>query len=137
MFHPLDDGNFIWASERTGFNHFYLYHSDGNLIRQLTSGDWQVDSLAGVDQNRGLIYFTGSKDGPTERHLYKVSMEDGQIERLTPEPGTHIVALDHGFNKFVDVFSDTNTPPPSRSGRSTTARPSTPYTRPTTPAWKP
>ncbi len=111
MFRPLDDGNFLWASERTGFNHLYLYDSDGGLIRQLTSGDWQVDSLAGVDQKRGLIYFTGSKDGPTERHLYKVSIEGGQIEKLTPEPGTHIVALDHRFNKFVDVFSDTRTPP--------------------------
>ena len=111
MFRPLDDGNFIWASERSGFNHLYLYDSNGSLIRQLTSGDWQVDSLAGVDQKRGLIYFTGSKDGPTERHLYRVSTDGGQVEKLTPEPGTHIVALDHGFNKFVDVFSDTRTPP--------------------------
>ncbi len=111
MFRPLDGGDFLWASERSGFNHLYLYDSDGSLIRQLTSGDWQVDSIAGVDQKRGLIYFTGSKDGPTERHLYKVSIEGGRIDRLTPEPGTHVVALDHRFNKFVDVFSDTRTPP--------------------------
>ena len=111
MFRPLDGGNFIWASERTGFNHLYLYDSGGNLVRQLTSGDWQVDSVAGVDQKRGVIYFTGSKDGPTERHLYRVSIEGGEIERLTPEPGTHIVALDHSFGRFVDLFSDTCTPP--------------------------
>ncbi len=111
MFRPLDDGNFIWASERSGFNHLYLYGSGGSLVRQLTSGDWQVDSLAGVDQKRGVIYFTGSKDDPTERRLYRVSIEGGQIERLTPESGAHIVALDHGFGKFVDVFSDTRMPP--------------------------
>lgn len=111
MFRPLADGSFIWASERTGFNHLYLYDSGGNLVRQITSGDWQVDSVAGVDQKRGVIYFTGSKDGPTERHLYRVSIEGGDIERLTPEPGTHIVALDHGFTKFVDIFSDIRTPP--------------------------
>ena len=111
MFRPLDDGNFVWASERSGFNHLYLYDLDGNLVRQITSGDWQVDSIAGVDQKRGVIYFTGSKDGPTERHLYRVSIEGGEVERLTPEPGTHIVALDHGFGRFVDVFSDTRTPP--------------------------
>ena len=111
MFRPLDNGNFIWASERTGFNHLYLYDSGGNLPCQLTSGDWQVNSIAGVDQKRGAIYFTGSKDGPTERHLYRVSIEGGEIERLTPEPGTHIVALDHRFDKFVDVFSDIRTPP--------------------------
>ena len=111
MFRPLADGSFIWASERTGFNHLYLYDSGGNLLRQLTLGEWQVDSIAGIDQKRGVIYFTGSKDGPTERHLYRVSIEGGEIERLTPEPGTHVVALDHGFTKFVDVFSDTRTPP--------------------------
>ena len=111
MFRPLDDGGFIWASERAGFNHLYLYDSEGNLVRQLTSGDWQADSVAGVDQESGVIYFTGSKDGPTERHLYRVSIQSGEIERLTAEPGTHIVTLDHGFGKFVDVFSDTHTPP--------------------------
>ena len=111
MFRPLNGGSFIWASERAGFNHLYLYDSDGNLLRQLTSGDWQVDSITGVDQKRGVIYFTGSKDGPTERHLYRVSIEGRDIERLTPEPGAHIVALDHGFTRFVDIFSDTRTPP--------------------------
>ena len=111
MFRPLDDGRFIWASERTGFNHLYLYDSGGSLVRQLTSGDWQVDSIVGVDQKGGFIYFTGSKDGPTETHLYRVSIEGGQIERLTEEPGTHIAALDHSFGKFVDVFSYTGAPP--------------------------
>ena len=111
MFRPLTGGNFIWASERTGFNHLYLYDSGGSLVRQLTSGEWQVDSIAGIDQKRGVIYFTGSKDGPTERHLYRVSIEGGEINRLTEESGTHIVTLDHGFTKFVDVFSDTRTPP--------------------------
>lgn len=111
MFRPLNDGNFIWTSERSGFNHLYLYDSGGSLVRQLTAGDWQVDSIAGVDQKRGVIYFTGSKDGPTERHLYTVSIEGSDIERLTPESGTHVIALDHGFTKFVDIFSDTRTPP--------------------------
>ena len=111
MFRPLDDGGFIWASERSGFNHLYLYDAGGRLVRQLTSGDWQVDSLAGVDQERGVIYFTGSKDGPTERRLYRASIAGGEVECLTLKPGTHVVALDHQFCKFVDVFSDTRTPP--------------------------
>ncbi len=111
MFRPLNGGGFIWASERTGFNHLYLYDGDGKLLRQLTAGDWQVDSLAGLDQKRGVIYFTATKDGPTERHLYRASINGGEIEKLTPEPGTHLVTLDHGFDKFVDIFSDISAPP--------------------------
>ena len=111
MFRPLADGTFIWASERSGFRHLYLYDGDGNLVRQLTEGDWAIDTLAGVDQDAGLVYFTGTKDGPTECHLYRVPLEGGPITRLTQDAGTHIVTLDHASNRFVDTFSSTNTPP--------------------------
>ena len=72
MFHPLDSGEFIWASERTGFTHLYLHDGDGSLIRQLTDGDWMVDGLSGVagltgdaglaavDESNGQIYFTAT-----------------------------------------------------------------------------
>ncbi len=111
MFRPLADGRFIWASERSGFRHLYLYEGDGNLVRQLTAGDWAVDSLSGVDQQAGVAYFTGTEDGATECHLYSISLEGGAISLLTQEAGTHSVTLDHGFSRFVDVFSDTSTPP--------------------------
>ncbi len=111
MFRPLDSGRFIWASERSGFRHLYLYDGDGKLVRQLTDGDWAVDSVSGVDQDAGLVYFMGTKDGATERHLYSVPIEGGPISRLTPEAGTHLVTLDHSSSRYVDVFSDTSTPP--------------------------
>ena len=111
MLQPLDDGGFVWASERTGFMHLYLYNAHGNLVRQLTDGDWVVDSLEGVDQEARIAYFTGSEDGPTERHLYRVSLDGGKIERVTYECGTHLVTLDHGYRNFIDVFSSIDTPP--------------------------
>ena len=111
MFRPLNDGGFIWASERSGFMHLYLYDADGGLARQLTGGEWMVDGLAGVDQERGRVYFSGTKDGARERHLYRVSMDGGEIERLTEEPGIHAAVLDGAFERFVDVFSNMETPP--------------------------
>ena len=111
MLRPLDDGGFVWASERTGFMHLYLYNAHGNLVRQLTDGDWVVDSLEGVDQEARIAYFTSSEDGPTERHLYRVSLDGGKIERVTYECGTHLVTLDHGYRNFIDVFSSVDTPP--------------------------
>ena len=111
MFRPIDDGGFVWASERTGFMHLYLYDVYGNLVRQLTDGKWVVDSLEGVNQKKRVAYFTGTADGPTERHLYRVSLDGGSIERITSERGTHFVTLDHGCRNFVDVFSSIDTPP--------------------------
>jgi dipeptidyl-peptidase-4 len=111
MFRPLDSGGFIWASERSGFNHLYLYDSEGALVRRLTDGQWIVDGVAGVDEDAGLVYFTGTLDGPTERHLYAAPLAGGAPRRITREPGMHAVTLDHGFEKFVDVHSSTETPP--------------------------
>lgn len=117
IFRPLkklpnsESGGFLWASERTGFRHLYLFDADGNEIRPLTSGDWQVDSLAGVDTKQGVVYFMASKETPTESHLYKVSLAGGEVVRLTPEAGMHAVVLDLKRNRFVDVQQATDSPP--------------------------
>ncbi len=105
MLKPLDDGRFLWASERTGFRHLYLYDRDGRLIRPLTEGAWMVESVAGVDEGRGLVYFTGTRDGPRERHLYVVPLEGGEPRRITRATGTHRVTMDHACRRFVDVYS--------------------------------
>ena len=109
MFKPLSSGGFIWASERTGFNHIYLY-SEGDL-RELTEGEWQVDSIESVDELSDTIYFTGSKDGYTEKHLYKMSMEGKGLEKVTSESGIHNVFINVKANSFVDVFSSLASPP--------------------------
>ena len=102
---------FVWASERTGFRHLYLYQADGKEIRPLTRGNWQVDSVAGVDAEQGMIYFMASKDAPTESHLYRVSLLGGEPQRLTEEPGMHSVVLDIKNKRFVDVGQALDSPP--------------------------
>ncbi|HOT92090.1 MAG TPA: S9 family peptidase [Anaerolineae bacterium] len=111
MLTPLKDGRFVWAAERTGFRHLYLYTGDGQLIRQLTDGAWMVDTLAGIDEKRGLVYFTATKEHPTEQHLYVVSLEGGDVRRITRDVGMHTVALDHARRRFIDVHSTPETPP--------------------------
>ncbi|MGC9347205.1 MAG: S9 family peptidase [Anaerolineae bacterium] len=107
----LSDGSFVWASERSGFMHLYLYDADGRLIRPLTQGHWMVEELVGVDEDQSLVYFCGTRDGPLERHLYAVPLDGGEIRRLTEEPGTHKVALDHARRRFVDAHSSLNQAP--------------------------
>ncbi|MCA9637392.1 MAG: S9 family peptidase, partial [Myxococcales bacterium] len=104
-------GGFLWASERSGFRHLYLYDGQGTMIRQLTEGSWAVDGVAGVDEARGLVYFTAGREDPTEHHLYAVPLAGGEIRRITEAAGTHGVVLDHGLRRFVDVFSSPEQPP--------------------------
>jgi len=111
MLTPLKDGRFVWASERTGFRHLYLYGNDGQRLRQLTDGAWMVDTLAGIDEERGLVYFTATLEHPTEQHLYVVPLDGGAPRRLTHEPGMHAVTLDHAQRRFIDVHSAPETPP--------------------------
>jgi len=111
MLKPLRHGGFIWASERSGFQHLYLYSQDGGLIQQLTSGEWMVEDIAGIDEERGLVYFIGTRDGATEAHLHVLSLEGGEPRRITAAAGKHAVVLDHACRRFVDVHDALDAPP--------------------------
>ena len=104
-------GKFIWASERTGFQHLYLYGADGALERPLTRGEWMVERIVAVDEEGQRLFFEGTLDGPTERHLYELDLAGGEPRRLTKEPGMHGTTIDAGFTYFVDSYSALDTPP--------------------------
>ncbi|CAA0404528.1 unnamed protein product [Arabidopsis thaliana] len=109
-------GGFIWASERTGFRHLYLYESDGTCLGAITSGEWMVEQIAGVNEPMSLVYFTGTLDGPLETNLYCAKLEAGntsrcQPMRLTHGKGKHIVVLDHQMKNFVDIHDSVDSPP--------------------------
>lgn len=106
-----DNSGFIWASERDGFKHLYYYDLNGQLLRQLTSGDWIVDELDAVNERLGMVYFTGRKDTPLERHLYQVSLKTGEIKRLTEAGFDHALVMAKDGSSFIDSFSNVLTPP--------------------------
>jgi len=106
-----DSHRFLWSSERTGFRHFYLYDIGGNLIEQLSHGDWEVTGLEGVDEDRGIIYFTSTEKSPMESHLYRLSIADKKITRLTQEAGTHTINLSPDAGAYADTYSNSMTPP--------------------------
>jgi dipeptidyl-peptidase-4 len=115
-------GEFTWSSERSGFRHLYLYAPDGKLIRQLTSGDWLAEATVELDERGGQLYFVGWRTSPLERHLFRVSLEGGEPEQLTSEPGTHGVVIAPDFSSFVDVW-DNREHPPSVTVRSMDGKP--------------
>jgi dipeptidyl-peptidase 4 len=110
LFRPLRRG-FLWAAERSGFRHIYLYEGGGRLVRQITSGEWMVDDVAGVDEDHARVYFTASKESPLESHLYWASLSGGEPQRITREPGLHTVVLDQGCRYYLDTFHALDQPP--------------------------
>ena len=115
-------GEFTWSSERSGFRHLYLYGADGRLIRQLTSGEWPAEATLALDEKRRQLYFVGWRTSPLEHHLFRVSLDGGEPEQLTSEPGVHGVLIAPDFSSFVDVW-DNREHPPSITVRSMTGEP--------------
>ncbi|WP_022673669.1 S9 family peptidase [Novosphingopyxis baekryungensis] len=81
-FRALRDGSLLWSSERTGFNHLYRWKA--GKWTQLTSGDWVVGQVIGLDETKGLVWFTGNRETPLENHVYRARLDGkGEVERLT------------------------------------------------------
>ena len=70
FFLPNNSKQFIFLSERDGFNHAYLYNTDGTLISQLTSGNWMINSIEGFNKKATEVYFYSTQDSPLEQNLY-------------------------------------------------------------------
>lgn len=112
---------FLWLSERDGFMHLYLYSRQGELIQQLTQGDWLIDTLpydvispekpVQVDPSGTWAYFSSTKNSPIERQLYRLNIESGQLEQLSQQAGFHFATLSGDGRYLVEQFSNVDTPP--------------------------
>jgi dipeptidyl-peptidase-4 len=114
-FEALDNGDFIWFSERSGDGHLYLYDKNGRLKNPITSGNWVVRDRLHVDENRSLVYFTagGREMGrdPYYQHLYRVHLNGSNMELLTPEDADHHISMATDGSTFVDTYSRVDLPP--------------------------
>jgi len=104
-------GEFLWSTERSGFRHLQLHDRDGTLIRKVTSGDWPVDSVASLDQERREVWFTAWRESPLNTQLFRVSLDGGTPVAVSHEPGTHRVQVARDGETFVDVYSSRERPP--------------------------
>lgn len=106
----LDDGTFLWLSERTGYQHVYRYEKGGKLLQTATSGEWQVRSIVEVDEQAQQLWFEGTKDGATGRHLYRVGFDGEGLVCLTPGVGTHSFSLNEDRSLVLDRWSSMEHP---------------------------
>ena len=111
LFRFLDDGQFLWGSERDGFRHLYLYSLDGKQRRRITEGNWEVTDIAGVDEARQRIYYVSTEASPLERQLYSVKLNGKDRVRVSQGEGTHEISMSPTAEYYLDEFSSLTQPP--------------------------
>jgi len=106
----LKDGSFLWLSERSGFKHIYRIGADGQIMRQITDGRWEVRTLHGIDPSEHWIYFSGTERSPIGGDVYRVKLDGSALTRISDAPGTHTAKFNQSMTQFVDSWSDVRTP---------------------------
>ena len=105
----LPDGDrFVVRSERDGFMHLYLYSVSEGSLGRITSGEWEVTELLGVEGDR--VYYLSTETSPLRRDLYTVRLDGRGKRRLTGGDGTYRIAPSRGFRYFISYFSNVRTP---------------------------
>ena len=104
-FRFLESGELLWSSERTGFRHLYLYDAQLHEAKPLTGGDWVATRIVEVEGAGGEVFFIATGEGATQRHLYRVSLDGGEIQRLTSGPGSHAAVVSSDGKTFIDTHT--------------------------------
>lgn len=105
-----DPDKFIWESLRDGHNHFYLYDISGKLVRQLTSGKWDVTEFIGFDEKGENIFYISTEASPIERHIYKLNLKTGKKTQISKENGVHKALLSASGRYTVDTYTSQHNP---------------------------
>ncbi len=101
---------FIWSSEKSGFNHLYKYDLTGKELQSLTSGDNDVTSFYGVDEDSNRLYYQAAALSPMQREVYEVSLDGKTTRNLTPRDGTNSASFSSDFKYFTWSNSAINRP---------------------------
>lgn len=107
-FLPNDAHRFVWLSERDGWMHAYLYNTQGQIISQLTAGEWQINELLGFDLEGKRMYFSATKESPLQKHIYSVAIKGSKVQKLSGAHGTHNAIFSPDMHYFIDSYSSTD-----------------------------
>ena len=107
----LNDGKyFIWTTEKSGYNHIYLYNFKGKQIRQITKGNYDVTDFYGIDESNNTVYFASSERSPMHRDVYAVQLNGKNKKILTNKIGTNSATFSTNYKYFINQYSNSNTP---------------------------
>ncbi|MCC4213516.1 S9 family peptidase [Leeuwenhoekiella parthenopeia] len=106
----LDENEFLWTSEKDGWNHIYHYDQDGKLINQVTKGPWEVTSYYGYDAKNKRVFYQSSENGSINRGVYSVKLNGSDKKALSADAGTNSANFSTDFTYYINSFSDASTP---------------------------
>ncbi|GAB1855431.1 S9 family peptidase [Flavobacteriaceae bacterium MHTCC 0001] len=107
----LDDNSFIWTSDKDGYNHIYHYSKTGDLINQVTKGNWEVTDYYGYNDKTKSIFYQSTENGSIVRDVYSMKLNGRNKKRLTKSEGTNSASFSANFSYFINTFSSATTPP--------------------------
>ena len=107
----LADDSFIWTSEKDGWNHIYLHKSNGELMNQVTHGEWEVTKYYGYDQNDDKIYYQSTENGSINRGVYSIESNGKKKKALAVTEGQNSASFSADFTYFINNYSSAITPP--------------------------
>ena len=110
VFLPWDATKFVMQSQRDGYNHLYLYSTDGKLIRQLTKGEWVVMELIGFNEKAKSIIYASNEVHPIQRNLFTVNVKNGKRKALDNGRGWHNAQLSPSGRTLLDNYSEPDVP---------------------------
>ena len=105
-----DQEHMIFKSERSGFWHLYMHKVDGPQVGIITSGNWEVDQLLGVDEANSKVYFTSTEVSPLERHIYSVGINGKNKKQLSSGAGTHSAVFSDDYSLFFHTYNSATVP---------------------------
>ena len=110
LFVKNNPGQFIWQSKRDGWNHLYLYKADGTLLKQLTSGSWEVLEVKGFDEKGEYLFYVSTEESPITKNLYRLNLRSGNTKRITEGYQVHNTLVGTDGNYVIDNFSSPQNP---------------------------
>ncbi|KXX68764.1 hypothetical protein AVL50_19015, partial [Flammeovirga sp. SJP92] len=109
-FLPNSNEQFIWRTEKDGFEHVYLYNTDGKELAQLTKGDWVVMDVIGFDKKNQNLFVLGTDNNGLDRQVYKANLKSKKVSKITNQSGVYSqVQFDASSNLFLSAFTNLST----------------------------
>lgn len=109
-FVPGSNTQFVWQSERDGFNHLYLYDLSGKMLLQLSKGAMPVTAFYGFSADGRNCFYQVADETGLNRYVFAADLKTGVISRLADEEGVHNGLINNTGDWVLDVFSNTATP---------------------------